>query len=541
MSDLSIQEKTNLEIKNVIRAQGTLMGIINSGWKHTNLWLNKEKIFAEQLARLDNLILTLENRWNKFFSNGMTIEKLQSALNKWNQSGAARLVDGSKGAWASTNDVLNSIKFTELADELLAKSGLTELWVEDRENEVANQTALRAADMMISALNSATGTSTRAIKRSFQKVGKNTYRQGDFGQQMKGLSGYISVEQIGKGKNISGASGTKWRVSFDENTPASYKERLWAYISKIDGEVKSGALIDTSKIYEAIVKDLNASFSIGEPARSYIAKELSNDWRLFYDLNMSSASAKGFLGELYWTSFFKYMRDTVGLNVPVMAAGTIRNDKGQEIQIDGFLSSLGYQVKNYSLKGSGQNTFVEFKNSMSWGNFITSRLQQDLSPFQEFYSRFSYNKPVPDATEKYEKIYNRFRKVDAMVVPFFLSNADKILRLEMTVSDKITNQINERLNDALDLGQTTYNDFYLIAGHIVPAINIIRNIRDNLAKGEGEVKFEIKSGKLSEDKLQNAGVHWDYGAEPGLPSGTFNMTSQPMAYQITIKIPSLEI
>ena len=68
MSDLSIQEKTNLEIKNVIRAQGTLMGIINSGWKHTNLWLNKEKIFAEQLARLDNLILTLENRWNKFFS-----------------------------------------------------------------------------------------------------------------------------------------------------------------------------------------------------------------------------------------------------------------------------------------------------------------------------------------------------------------------------------------------------------------------------------------------------------------------------------------
>jgi hypothetical protein len=47
MSDLSIQEKTNLEIKNVIRAQGTLMGIINSGWKHTNLWLNKEKIFAE--------------------------------------------------------------------------------------------------------------------------------------------------------------------------------------------------------------------------------------------------------------------------------------------------------------------------------------------------------------------------------------------------------------------------------------------------------------------------------------------------------------
>lgn len=541
MSDLSVHEKTNLEIKNVIRAQGTLMGIINSEWKHTNLWLNKEKIFAEQLARLDNLILTLENRWNKFFSNGMTVEKLQSALNKWNQSGAARLVDGSKGAWASTNDVLDSIKFTKLADELLAKSGLTELWIEDRENEVANQTALRAADIMISALNEATGTSTRAIKRSFQKVGKNTYRQGDFGQQMKGLSGYISVEQIGKGKNVSGTSGTKWRISFDENTPASYKERLWSYISKIDGETKSGALIDTSKIYDAIVKDLNASFSIGEPARSYVAKELSDNWQLFYDLNISAASAKGFLGELYWTSFFKYMRDTVGLNVPVMAAGTIRNDKGQEIQIDGFLSSLGYQVKNYSLKGSGQDTYVEFKNSMSWGNFITSRLQQDLTPFQEFYGRFSYNKPVPDATEKYEKIYNRFRKVDAMVVPFFLSNADKILRLEMTVSDKITNQINERLNDALDLGQTAYNDFYLIAGHIVPAVNIIRNIRDNLAKGEGEVKFEIKSGKLSEDKLQNAGSHWDYGAEPGLPGDAFNMTSQTMAYQITIKIPPLQI
>lgn len=541
MSDLSVHEKTNLEIKNVIRAQGTLMGIINSKWKHTNLWLNKEKIFAEQLARLDNLILTLENRWNKFFSNGMTIEKLQSALNKWNQSGAARLVDGSKGAWASTNDVLDSIKFTKLADELLAKSGLTELWIEDRENEVANQTALRVADMMISALNEATGTSTRAIKRSFQKVGKNTYRQGDFGQQMKGLSGYISVEQIGKGKNASGASGTKWRISFDENTPASYKERLWSYISQIEGEAKSGALIDTSKIYDAIVKDLNVSFSIGEPARSYIAKELSNNWQLFYDLNVSSASAKGFLGELYWTSFFKYMRDTVGLNVPVMAAGTIRNDKGQEIQIDGFLSSLGYQVKNYSLKGSGQNTYVEFKNSMSWGNFITSRLQQDISPFQEFYGRFSYNLPVLDATEKYEKIYNRFRKVDAMVVPFFLSNADKILRLEMTVSDKITNQINERLNDALDLGQTAYNDFYLIAGHIVPAVNIIRNIRDNLAKGEGEVKFEIKSGKLSEDKLRNTGSHWDYGVEPGLPSDAFNMTSQTMAYQITIKIPPLQI
>lgn len=541
MSDLSVHEKTNLEIKNVIRAQGTLMGIINSEWKHTNLWLNKGKIFAEQLARLDGLISILENRWNKFFSNGMTVEKLQSALNKWNQSGAARLVNGSKGAWASTNDVLDSIKFTKLADELLAKSGLTELWIEDRENEVANQTALRAADIMISALNEATGTSTRAIKRSFQKVGKNTYRQGDFGQQMKGLSGYISVEQIGKGKNVSGTSGTKWRISFDENTPASYKERLWSYISKIDGETKSGALIDTSKIYDAIVKDLNASFSIGEPARSYIAKELSDNWQLFYDLNISAASAKGFLGELYWTSFFKYMRDTVGLNVPVMAAGTIRNDKGQEIQIDGFLSSLGYQVKNYSLKGSGQDTYVEFRNSMSWGNFITSRLQQDLTPFQEFYGRFSYNKPVPDATEKYEKIYNRFRKVDAMVVPFFLSNADKILRLEMTVSDKITNQINERLNDALDLGQTAYNDFYLIAGHIVPAVNIIRNIRDNLAKGEGEVKFEIKSGKLSEDKLQNTGSHWDYGVEPGLPSDAFNMTSQTMAYQITIKIPPLQI
>ena len=287
------------------------------------------------------------------------------------------------------------------------------------------------------------------------------------GEGARGLTKYLGSIKINPNNK------KEVKLELVEPMPPSWQRRLVA---------NTQAALDRGTTREQVIRKWLMEKISNAEIKRYVEYQFDINAHK-YDLNGSSASVKGFLGEVRTAAFLDCLAGGVGQANPT---GNLRelvdNKTGGEIPIDTILRNAGFQVKNYRII-DGKVDFSTHNQTMSMKNFLIERVRPEpgvLELLLDFYGSWGFNMPIDGSKgEEYQQIYSRFEGKD--FTSFYEGHIDNILRL----SDEFQTKAGRFAEKSL-----YFNSFFMIADKIIPSssilsamINQMRAKKNNYASG----------------------------------------------------------
>ena len=332
---------------------------------------------------------------------------------------------------------------------------------------------------------------------------------------MRGLSKYIGEIKFYPKETKE----KRLQITFIKTLPSSWQNRL---------KNQFGLILDNKNLQREKILENWLMKNINNPKLKYYVLNQFQNKRAAYDLNNSSASIKGFLGEVRTAAFLDYLCNRKNSAIPTGNIHEIINGQlGGEIAIDILLKGFGFQVKNYRVSNSGNATFMH-RDSMGMGNFIVERMRPEngiSQILQSFFGSWAFNQPVENATDRYQQIYSRFG--DNGISEIFEGYIDNILK----VSDEFQADMKFFSEKAL-----YFNTFFIIGDKIVPSSAILTGIINSLSSATIDKSitssFSISAPSGETEK-------WNY--DNVLPSSsTLNLANATkVSWIITINLNSI--
>ena len=469
--------------------------------------LESEKIFGERVSSLRVLKDTLYNTEVEFFGKilGNTnlspkdaLTELQRRVEEWNSSGAENLF----------NDKITSIVL-EIMNNFYGVS------LEQLQEAYTNNILITdlVPDLVIN------GGSENEKDNVLEKLYENINNLLSENKKTK-FNKKVFFSKI----DLEKKNG-KYTIKFDEKISANYRRRFADIYNLTIKELNEQTQIQVSGTLEERINAALIKNGIkGEPLKK-IEEEISNNLNK-YAISYNFGVIKGFLGEVYWTAFFKYLS---GNNNKVNPTGNIKNLKGQSIPIDLLIENYGFQVKNYIIKNGKVNLGLRNEDSRLMGSFILNRAEVAASEaLLLFFGAWGYNRPTDYATEEYKNLYNSFPENFATVDKIFQAHVDKIIGIDKKFAQKQEEGIENLFPDE----EVHYNNFFLVNNKIIPASEIVQGIIEGFEESAARVKFigEYKRRDVDENKL------WPKGNPSSLENAANLVT---INYQVLINVEDI--
>lgn len=236
------------------------------------------------------------------------------------------------------------------------------------------------------------------------------------------------------------------------------------------------------------VREINDVILISELKRAKNAK--------LYSVTRSSASVRGFLGEIANNAILRSLLNDVTGKMVIPTGSLLRNVKGrQEIPIDTVIKKamevFHIQVKNYTL----YDGVVTFSYINQADHLITSRAHMPLDNtvgtiLTQFFGAFHFNQPF--SSEVYSEkalqegymsvaqyrdwIYSEFQSPSSYsaLSKIFSANIDRIIKLD--------DVFNVKRNNFFGTPQLYINSFFRINKYYIPASLIIQAIMNTIIR-----------------------------------------------------------
>lgn len=444
-----------------------------------SLYKKKEfsnELFQDTVLRLISLrdqIRNAEMRFYKAFNlpeGGEGLRVLQQRFDELNSDFGFRSMTNLSDSYFDdlVASAMNKIDLTKPVNVFFSSDEVQQQFLE---SQLVNNEIEGVLNNFISTLNQFNQTGGQRINRSTTGA--------------RGLSKYIGEVLIDPKKGKNGI-----QIKFEKSLPQSWQTRL-----KNDyGLIFNNEELDRAKILENWLRQNISNPQICSRVMYQFQKK-----RNAYDLNSSSASIKGFLGEIRTAVFLDHLCGRNGSTIPTGGVHEIINGQlGGEIAIDLILKGFGFQVKNYRIH-NGKTTFVH-RDSMGMGSFIIDRMRPDSGIsqlLQEFFGSWAFNKPIEDATERYQQIYSRFGNNNLSEV--FEGYVDNIM--------KISDEFQADMKQFSDMG-LYFNTFFFIGDKIVPSSSILTSIINSLSVANVD-KMVTSSFSISPP---SGGESWSYSS-----------------------------
>lgn len=445
---------------------------IKSAYSSETDLLETGKIFDTRISELETLRNVLLDLEQKFFQEilgsstgdpSIDIKILQNKVDEWNKSGASNLVNG-----GITNIILkiqklfNGINLEELVEayknELIVSEIFKDMATDEGEDII--ETVRKYLNEVLRTIDD--GKSAKFSKHTFSKK--------------------IKIEK----KN------EKIQLSFSEDISEGYKKRMANIFNSVSQKMGRGIQSfedegfdikkDPKNFAIAITEILQEEGITGAPL-NYLSTEIYTNLKA-YALSKNFAVTKGFLGEVYWASFFNFLANGKARVIPT---GNIKNVLGQSIPIDLILRDFGFQVKMYNIKNGKINLGLKDGSTRLLGNFIVDRAE--VSPSEAlllFFGAYGYNQPIEDASSEYVQLYGSFQEYFGIVDQIFQTHIDKIIGIDKGFKQRVNNEAERVFKDE----KNYYNSFFLINDKIVPSSNIVQGIIEGFRESEARAKFK---------------------------------------------------
>lgn len=344
--------------------------------------------------------------------------------------------------------------------------------------------------------------------------------------QEKGLARVLTkVEYNSKNKK------NKIKFYFSDFMPKDFQDRLVEeYNIKFQNVTKQN--FSKQQVAEVLKQWVNINIEDKYGMREAVLKELNYNLQSF-DINKTSASVKGFLGEVATSAIIKVLCP----NQSTIATGAMKKIRtGQELPIDILLNGIGFQVKNYQFISNkvsfGHKTE---EDSMLMGNFITDRARIQGSIKQVLYALYGsyhYNQMIDNASEAYSSIRDSLEAKAIESTEIFEGYIDNILKISDFFGSKDKNFIDEKLY---------FNTFFMIRDKLIPSSVILENIIEQLknkssgASVDKTITSSFKLLELSSTEPIYTGKH--FGTHKVANKNLANKV--PIHYTITIDMEKI--
>lgn len=430
--------------------------------------------FDRRISELQALKAALLSSEQQFFnqlrltgSPRQCLDEMQRRIEAWNACGAGNLINGNVNVIIQRlMGLFSSVDLDELSqkygDEIIQQQIFSQIASDDGRDDI-----MRIMENF-----------ARWVAESSGKGTRGSAKITDDGETLfTGILQYIEIT-----KNEQG----QFRLSFKGNISNTYKTRLAQIFNKMveDEEKKIGIKsADYANMKSEIAFQILSIAGISGDAAAYVRYELEQRFSQ-YGYAMNPLVIKGFLGEVYWNSFFSYLMQSPGSSVPT---GIVKDQSGKSITIDMVVRGFGFQIKNYNIDSRGE---VSFHGNMGAGNLIVNRAQ--ISPSDALlylFGTWAYNQPVETATPEYQATYAEIERIVQNSSAVFQMYADRIIGLDKEFSAK-ANQLGLYQQENL-----YYNSFFLINTKMVPGSSIIQAMIDSMQSQMPDVRFEADFSK----------------------------------------------
>ena len=442
------------------------------------------QFFDNRLKELEALRDTLKTSEGLFFKKlhiynsdlNESLEELKTRIEEWNNSGAGiMIISNDKLIKAIISIYGEGIPLKDLTEAFTNEDVLTEIFGEEIINKAQNN---KIPDIKLE---------TYFNAKNIQDLVKHEF-------EPKKLSTFITFTKSSNGK---------YSLTFAKNTSRHYRARmadLFNQVAKKKG-LKVNKLeayspfskkdtdngVDPQKLLEEQIQLVIKNFVSGD-AYKYISKEIDTNFES-YGLTKTIgnyAVIKGFLGEVYWNAFFRF------LGLGSIPTGLVKDkDKNQSITIDLILENFGFQVKAYNLK-EGKVEFGSHNETRQVGTFIEDRAQIPEPVSQilfKLFTAYAYYKPLDkerntEAYKNYVALYDDIITAVNDTNQIFQKYADRIIGLDKTF------EVDDEKLPFFNAGKSLYaNTFFLINKEPVPGSAILQAIIDSYETEEAKIKF----------------------------------------------------
>lgn len=301
------------------------------------------------------------------------------------------------------------------------------------------------------------------------------------------------LDKIYNGQELANLSAEKITgkivdIQFKGKLSSKTANKLSKIIQDFTGKEFKQLNIET-KIRKKIVELIEKRIGNSSAPQRQILRELHQNFIKLqnFALNMNEKVIRGFLGEVYWTAFWKYI-----LNQELIPTGAMREtsgrDVGQQIPVDIIFEDLGFQVKNFNLSAHPDVIYFPYnEKTSSISNFITHDLELDegyIDSLERFLFSYGYNRSIDSSFDMIESrfsfILSEFEKT---MYEYTLARADKIIDVDKDFKFELINS-SSLVNNL--------NTIYIIGDRFVLASDIVMNIMEGLLDGYG-ITVEIST------------------------------------------------
>ena len=442
-----------------------------------------------QLKELYRVVFDSEKRFYNTFSITRGFEPkealkiLQEKVIAWNKSGTQNLISSDAHQTVInilTNPNYRSLTLEELNDiinELFQPSG--ELY--DTNEELTVEMVLDILNRELEDLE---------LSKFRSSSSKNITNSGD--------------------KSLYWITITDGKIKIDGSIDANRKSRIKKAIQNLIDKKGATTTLSNKKVIGGdsernidMLRQVILSLITDSGARNIVSEELSIGRIDKFNLARDYGVIKGFLGEVYWSSFFKYLgADSipVGDEKDIISKGSVA--------IDLVINKFGFQVKNFNFKSDGSIQFGTRGGLKDVGTLIRKRMELregdslgDL--LLGLYGSYGFNQDYSDGEfadtrEQLEKLVNG--GLDDIFTYFI----DRIIHLDAQQDAQILKESEAFTPDR----KTLFNSFFVIGEKIVPSSQILLTIINQLenttigprAKFE-TTKVAIKEGATTHKSL----------------------------------------
>ena len=281
---------------------------------------------------------------------------------------------------------------------------------------------------------------------------------------------------------------------------------------------------------------------VKEGPRQAILNELQNNFvnEFMINIGRNESVIKGFLGEIYWTAFWKYI--TNGKVIPTskmtITSGT---EIGEEVPIDIVFEDIGFQVKNYAITVNSNRSYTKLQDvrDMKLTTFLTERLELPgwVEPVERFFFAYGYNRLISGshAEEIYSGVEKRFKFIldsfEKQLKMISTARLDKIIRLDREFTSELDNLI-----DTSDFENQQYNTVYLIGDKVILSSDIVTNIIHAIdASPDSIIDIKLQGFKFTTSQ-PNFGFQYP---DPGSYNPNAATKDQKVRYSIEINLDRL--
>lgn len=436
-------------------------------------WLQKEIYAKEQ--KFYNSISSISHlaKYPK-----QALEKLQKDIKEWNESGVRHMISNN-----SLNTILqiltsseyrrmSSAEFEEIASDFIFNSSEIQTYSED----ILNQLLTEAINKVLE-------------QNHLQKLPSKKQS----GEQRI----YFRVEQDEKGNYFLKIDG-----DLSPQLKAALKRSFKLLLE--DRQKDTSAFSDSARNAQMLEQIITAPIH-DNAVKEAVSAELKADRVKLYNLSKEFGVIKGFLGEVYWTAFFRY------LGLDALPTGDVKDENtNQSISVDLLVKGFGFQVKNFNLKNN-TTALGSRGNYKRAGVFIRDRanIDEPLSELlMDLYGLWSYGNTTIDNEEYNATRQELYEVLTSGSEQIFQHYIDKIIRLDAEQSHKFFKDSESFFPDQ----KLMFNSFFLVGEKIIPSSAILQEIIESLENTTQtpSIKFSITGLQAGENAPKYPEtVEWD--------------------------------